>query len=106
MLNIVTKYKLSINVVRFHVITAAIIKMRVFWDIAPCSLDDLDRRFRQFIVLMMQVVRISETSVCFNETTRRYIPENCHLIYIFCLEFVLDDNITNMEIILNITAIM
>jgi hypothetical protein len=27
---------------------------------------------------LMEVVRISETSVYFNETTRRYIPEGCH----------------------------
>jgi hypothetical protein len=29
--------------------------------------------------LMMEAVRTSETSVCFNKTTRRYIPESCHL---------------------------
>jgi hypothetical protein len=28
---------------------------------------------------MMETVHISETSVYFNETTRRYIPEGCHL---------------------------
>jgi hypothetical protein len=34
-----------------------------------------------FIILMMETVRTSETSVYFNETTRRYtrIPEGCHL---------------------------
>jgi hypothetical protein len=32
---------------------------------------------RQFIVLMMEAVRTSETSVYPNETTRRYIPESC-----------------------------
>jgi hypothetical protein len=26
--------------------------------------------------VMMQVVRTSETTVCFNETTQRYTPEN------------------------------
>jgi hypothetical protein len=30
-------------------------------------------------VLMMEAVRASEMSVYFNETTRRYIPEGCHL---------------------------
>jgi hypothetical protein len=29
--------------------------------------------------LMIVAVRASETSVYFNETTRRYIPEGCHL---------------------------
>jgi hypothetical protein len=46
----------------FEVHTAASMKMIVFWDIA----------------LMMEAVRTSESSVCFNETTRRYMPEGCH----------------------------
>jgi hypothetical protein len=32
-----------------------------------------------FIVLMMEAVRISETSVYSHEITRRYIQESCHL---------------------------
>jgi hypothetical protein len=32
-------------VLRFQVLTAASMKMRAFWDIAPCSLV-IDRRFR------------------------------------------------------------
>jgi hypothetical protein len=28
---------------------------------------------------MMEAVRTSETTVYFDETTRRYIPESCHL---------------------------
>jgi hypothetical protein len=31
------------------------------------------------IALMMEAVRTYETSVYFNETTRRYTPEGCHL---------------------------
>jgi hypothetical protein len=27
---------------------------------------------------MVEAVRTSDTSVCTNETTRRYIPEGCH----------------------------
>jgi hypothetical protein len=37
------------------------------------------------IVLVMEAVRTSETSVNFNVTTRRYIPENSKL-HIRCLE--------------------
>jgi hypothetical protein len=33
----------------------------------------------QAIALMMGTVHASETPVYFNETTRRYIPEGCHL---------------------------
>jgi hypothetical protein len=32
--------------VRFQVLTAASMKMTVFWDVAPCSMVDTDRRFR------------------------------------------------------------
>jgi hypothetical protein len=44
-------------------------KITVFWDITPCSLFELDRKF---ITMTMKAVRISETSIYFNETTRRY----------------------------------
>jgi hypothetical protein len=47
--------------VTFKVLTAASMKLRVFWAI---------------IDLMMEAVRTSETSVHFNVTTRRYIPED------------------------------
>jgi hypothetical protein len=42
---------------------------------------------RAMIALMMETVRISETLVCFNETTWRYIPEgsNLHLALLFML---------------------
>jgi hypothetical protein len=60
-------------------------KFRVFWDVAPCSHVE-DRRFRGayclrhegIIIALMEAVRTSETSVCFKETTRRYIPEGCY----------------------------
>jgi hypothetical protein len=34
------------NQVRFLVHIATSIKMSVFWDVAPCSLVEIDRRFR------------------------------------------------------------
>jgi hypothetical protein len=36
----------GISVVRFQVPTATDMKFRVFWDVAPCSQVDVDRRFR------------------------------------------------------------
>jgi hypothetical protein len=45
--------------------------MADFWDIVPCSLVQVS--------LIIQAVRISETSVYFNVTTRCYITESCHL---------------------------
>jgi hypothetical protein len=47
-------------------------KMAVFWDVAPCSLVDTDRRF----ALMMEAVSISETSFTFYETTRCNVPQD------------------------------
>jgi hypothetical protein len=40
---------------------------------------------RMMITLMMEAVLTSETSVYFNETTRRYIPEDYSLHLLFCL---------------------
>jgi hypothetical protein len=63
---------------------------RALWDIVPCSLVEVNRRFRsayylyypfnEFIVLVMEVVRTCETSVYFNETTWLYIPEVFYLL--------------------------
>jgi len=83
-----TKYmeqQTKITYVRFQVLTAASMKFRVFWDVAPCSHVEVDRRFRGAYclhhqgALMMEAVRTSETSVNFNLTTRRYIPEDSKL---------------------------
>jgi hypothetical protein len=52
--------------VRFQVLTATSMKFRVFWDVAPCSHVDVNRRFRGSTL----------TSINFNVTTRRYIPED------------------------------
>jgi hypothetical protein len=55
------------------------LKFRALWDVTPCSRIEVYRRFRGAYCLHHQVdesVRISETSVNFNETTRRYIPED------------------------------
>jgi hypothetical protein len=54
--------------VRFQVLTAASMKFRVFWGVAPCNHVE--------VYLMMAAVHTSETSVNFNVTTRRYIPED------------------------------
>jgi hypothetical protein len=83
-----------VKYMRFHVLTATNMKMTAFWYIAPCSLVEVNRRFRSayclhhqgdnysielFISLMMEVVRTSDTSANFNEITRQYITEGCQL---------------------------
>jgi hypothetical protein len=74
--------------VRFQVPTVANMKMIIaFWDVSPCSLVEVDRRFigayclhHQDIALMLEAVCTSETSVYFSEThTALYILEGYHL---------------------------
>jgi hypothetical protein len=55
------------------------LKMNVFWDVAPCSLVEIDWRFRDAYRLHRQGVNTSETSVGLCETTRRNIPEDGHI---------------------------
>jgi hypothetical protein len=57
------------------------LKMTTFWDITPCSLLQVDQLLRGaycLIALMMGAISTSETSVNY-QTTRRNIPEGCHL---------------------------
>jgi hypothetical protein len=51
-------------------------KMTIFWDVAPCSVVETDRRFRGAIAFVMEIVSISETSLNFYQTTWRNIPED------------------------------
>jgi hypothetical protein len=50
-------------------------KMRDFWDIAPCSLVGLGRRFRGFITLIVEVYAPLK-----RQSTRCYIPDGSHLL--------------------------
>jgi hypothetical protein len=66
----------EMNAIRFQLLTAASMKFRVFWDVAPCSHDEVASII---IAMMMEAVRTSEMSVNFNMTTWRYIPEDSQL---------------------------
>jgi hypothetical protein len=66
-------------------------RIRAFWDISPYSLVGVGLRFigayclhNQGHDLMIEAVRTSETSVCY-DITRRYIPKgsNLHLLAVF-----------------------
>jgi hypothetical protein len=59
--------------VRFQVLKAVSMKFRAFWVVASII------SAMRLTSLMMETVRISETSVNFNVTTRRYIPEDSEL---------------------------
>jgi hypothetical protein len=56
--------------VRFQVLKAASIKMTSFRDIAPCSLIEVDRRFRRAYCLYRRP----------DDGGRRYIQKCCHLL--------------------------
>jgi hypothetical protein len=60
---------------------ATSVKMAVFWDVAPCSLVEIDRSFRGTYCpeLMMGALSSSETSMNFYQTVLRNIPEDGHL---------------------------
>jgi hypothetical protein len=69
---------------RFQVLTTTSMKMITFWDIASRVVllkltEILEVHTASKIRALMAVVCTSETSDCFNESTRRYIPESCHL---------------------------
>jgi hypothetical protein len=67
-------------------------RFAAFWDIAPCSLVEGDRRFRGASIiramsaLTIEAVRTSKTSVNLYEITRCNIPEGCHLERKLCSE--------------------
>jgi hypothetical protein len=67
--------------VRFQVLTAASMKFRVLWAVAPCSHVEYVSELRTATIIwaMMEAVRTSETSVNVNVTTRRYFPEDLKL---------------------------
>jgi hypothetical protein len=72
---------ININIVRFQVLTAASMKIAVFWDVAPCSLVEV---YRRLIALMMEAATsISETSVNFYQSTRRNIIQSSSREHLF-----------------------
>jgi hypothetical protein len=72
---IVIFHRTRLNNERLRVLTASSMKMTASCEIAPCSLVEVDRRFRGAFSLHH---KDDETLEYFNETTRRYIPEGCH----------------------------
>jgi hypothetical protein len=58
--------------VRIHVLTAANMKMAVFWYVASCGLVEVYR----LAALVMEALSISETSVNFHKSTRPNISDD------------------------------
>jgi hypothetical protein len=82
---------------RFQVLTAAGMKFKVFWDVAPCDHIESDW---QFIILMMEAVHTSEMLIHFNMTTRHYIPDNSKLNSLFTLKIIKNPLIQNAELLI------
>jgi hypothetical protein len=68
--------------VGFEVLTTAVMTGTIFWDITPCSALKVNRPFTlvscsaHSSTLKMETICSSETSVDFQQNTRRYIPED------------------------------
>jgi hypothetical protein len=87
--------------VRFEVFIVVVMKSIIFWVMTPCSPLSFDRRFGETYrlhlatclfagfselissTLKMEAIYSSETSVETQWTTRRYIPEDDTLLYMF-----------------------
>jgi hypothetical protein len=68
--------------VGFEVLTAVIMESAIFWDITLCSLlpaFTLLSCSAYSLVLKMEAIGCSETSVDFQQTTWRYMPEDSTL---------------------------
>jgi hypothetical protein len=65
--------------VRLHIVTAASMKIRAFWDIVLLEHTDVSEVRTVPMIVVIEAVSTSETSVYSNETTRRYIPEGSDL---------------------------
>jgi hypothetical protein len=95
--NIITEYCVSVGSYRehqnneFEVFTAVAVRSTLFWDITLCSPLKVNWRFegtyrsifmsnnkpnKKPVTLKMEAIRSSETSLDFQRTIRRYIPED------------------------------
>jgi hypothetical protein len=69
------------------IVQSSLVKMAVFWAVAPCSLVEVYQRFRGACCLqhqsdhrlVMEAADTPETSVNFYQTTRCNNPEDSHL---------------------------
>jgi hypothetical protein len=69
----------SSSSVRFQVLTAANMKLRIFWDVAYCRVLNWMSTPVSIIRAMMDAAPIYETSVDNKLRTRQYIPEDYEL---------------------------
>jgi hypothetical protein len=74
----VVQFEICDQPVIFQVLTAASMKMTVFWVVAPCCYKFTDGSWRW--ALMMEAASTSEMSVNLYQTARCYNPEDRHLV--------------------------
>jgi hypothetical protein len=94
------------TLVGFEVFTTVTLENTVLWDMTPCSLVEVYRRFGGTYFLYLQSLRViqatgknqtesyseavgfSERSFDICKTTRRHIPENSTIQYFNCIDTV------------------
>jgi hypothetical protein len=54
---------LCLTLARFQVLQTTSMKMAVFWDVAPCSMVDTDRRFRELTASIIKVMNKLHTEL-------------------------------------------
>jgi hypothetical protein len=72
--------------VRFQVLTAAVIKMTVFWDVASCGLVEVYRRFTSaccLLALMMEAESTSETDYTEQQKTDSHLQIKSKRMYFY-----------------------
>jgi hypothetical protein len=76
-----------LNIVRFQFLTATGMKMTVFWNVAPCSLLDIDQFLKDHLHQdndMLEPVRSSETSVGVYQAAWRRFKKTAIYFHISC----------------------
>jgi hypothetical protein len=75
-------------------------KIDVFWDVVPCSLVDIYKRFREAYCLHhphSEAENSYETRVSIYQTTQSYIPENSHFMF-YCQNITVIINIPKVAV--------
>jgi hypothetical protein len=72
--------KTDINLVRFQVLSATSMKMAVFWDAAPCSLVEIDLRYRGAYAFNIRSWKVGQyLPDCMVQHPKREPPSNINL---------------------------
>jgi hypothetical protein len=91
-----------ILLVRFEVLMATVVKMVVFWHVAPFSWVDIDRRFRRAYFSIIGVMKRRSLFTTIHGTTRRQPSSS----FYWFIEIFLDFYLINITLFLLLTSFM